>query len=144
MPVKGEMLLYAPGPEAPESVILSEHGYVIPRADGCMLVGSTVAEGDWSTLPSREAGMTLWRRAGDIWAPLGGARPAGQWAGIRPGSRREAPFIGAVPAHEGLFVATGHFRNGLVCAPATARLITALIQARTPELDPASYSLSSC
>jgi glycine oxidase len=63
-----------------------------------------------------------------------------QWAGLRPGSPRGIPSIGAVPGVEGLYVNTGHFRNGLLLAPASARLLADLIVGRAPLVDPSPFA----
>jgi glycine oxidase len=143
MPVKGEMLMFPPGAPQPDAVLLTEEGYLIPRLDGSMLVGSTVDEGNDSCLPTARAGSWLWQLAGELWPALRGMQPCAQWAGIRPGSRRESPFMGEAPGKPGLFVATGHYRNGLTCAPASARLMAGLMTGE-PEPGSEDYSLPSC
>lgn len=140
LPVKGEMLRYPPGVPAPGRILLSESGYLIPRADGSVLAGSTLEAGVTDLRPSRAAAQRLVRAAGRLWPPLRDAEPVLQWAGLRPGSRRELPLIGPVPGHPGLYVAVGHYRYGLTAAPATARLIAALIRGESPPLDPAPFA----
>jgi glycine oxidase len=65
------------------------------------------------------------------------------WAGLRPSSPSGIPFIGAYPGVDGLFINAGHFRNGLVTGPASARLATDLVLGRTPILDPAPYAVDA-
>ena len=62
------------------------------------------------------------------------------WAGLRPGKRDHIPVIGPHPALPGLFVNTGHYRNGVILAPGSARLITDLMLGRTPWLDPRPFA----
>ncbi|MBA3979686.1 MAG: oxidoreductase [Alcanivorax sp.] len=143
MPVKGEMLLYGPQVPAPPHILLAREGYVIPRADGHMLVGSTVQPGLMDHRLTDEAGRFLENVAARLWPPLVGQIPLAQWAGIRPGSSRSWPIMGELPGGPGLFVATGHYRNGLVSAPASAELLADLMCGRTPSLDPEPYSVSS-
>ncbi|AJD47075.1 FAD-binding oxidoreductase [Isoalcanivorax pacificus W11-5] len=143
LPVKGEMLLYPATVPAPPCIILSSKGYVIPRRDGQMLVGSTLSEGEWDQRPSEAAYTTLREAAPNIWPALAEVVPVAHWAGLRPGSPRDIPWIGEVPAQQGLFLATGHYRNGLVSAPATADLVVALMRGEQPQIDPAPYSFSS-
>lgn len=140
MPVKGEMLRYPPGVPAPGRILLSTSGYLIPRADGSVLAGSTLEEGVSDLRPSQRAAQSLRQAAEQLWPPLRGVMPVLQWAGLRPGTRGETPLIGPVPDQPGLFVATGHYRYGLTAAPATARLIAALIQGEAPPLDPAPFA----
>lgn len=143
MPVKGEMLRYPPLTNGPGRILLGPEGYLVPRGDGSVLAGSTLREDDDDMRPTQEAASQLRRAAEALWPPLRDQQPVLQWAGIRPGIRREAPLIGPVPGRDGLFVATGHYRNGLTAAPMTARLIAALMDADTPPLNPAPYAPES-
>jgi glycine oxidase len=140
MPVKGEMLRYPPSSGGPGHIVLAPDGYLVPRADGSVLAGSTLGEGDDDPRPSAEAAQQLRQAAETLWPPLREREPVLQWAGIRPGTRRTAPLIGAVPGQDGLYVATGHYRSGLTAAPRTAALITALINGDTPPLEPAPFA----
>lgn len=142
IPVKGEMLLYPAAVSAPRCMILRDSGYLIPRRDGRMLVGSTVLPGVFDQRPSAAAYGQLESVARNLWPPLAGIEPEAHWAGLRPGSPRDCPFLSEVPGNPGLFIATGHYRNGLVCAPASAEIMAALIMGETPAIDPAPYSLS--
>ena len=63
--------------------------------------------------------------------------------GLRPGAPDGMPFIGAVPGIDGLFVNAGHYRNGLVLAPATTRLLVDQLLDRVPILDPEPFHLSA-
>ena len=140
-PVQGEMLLYGATCPAPPGVILAEDGYVIPRADGQMLVGSTLRDSGYDQRPTGAAHRQLMALAGRLWAPLAGETPVAQWAGLRPGSDRLWPWLGEVPGTPGLFVGAGHYRNGLVSAPASASLLAALMCGTSAPFDPAPYGL---
>lgn len=141
-PARGEMLCYAPGIESPPCIILREQGYVIPRADGTLLVGSTLTESA-DGRPTAGGGRVLQGLAETLWPPLAGRLPFAQWAGIRPGCRASVPILSELPEAPGVFVASGHFRNGLVAAPASAALVTALMAGTAAPFDPAPYALSS-
>jgi glycine oxidase len=142
-PVRGQMLLYRPPQPFPGKVLLSPSGYLIPRHDGLLLAGSTVEAGIADSIPTAAALAQLHAMAGQLWPALKGCTPVAQWAGIRPGSRRPLPLIGALPeGHGRLWINSGHFRNGLVCAPASAALIADLICGLTPDKDPVPYSVS--
>ena len=71
---------------------------------------------------------------------MSGRKPAGQWAGLRPGCADGVPRIGEYPSLEGLYVNAGHYRNGIVLAPASARLISDLIRDEAPAFDPGAYA----
>ena len=142
-PVKGQMLLYQlPDRRAPEQILLTPEGYLIPRDGHTVVVGSTLERGVVDQRPSQSAHRQLQDVAVTLWPALARQAPIAQWAGIRPGTSRQAPILSEAPHHPGLFVATGHYRNGLVCAPASAEIMAALIMGETPAIDPAPYSLS--
>lgn len=141
-PARGEMLCYAPGVAPPPCIILREQGYVIPRADGTLLVGSTLVESP-DGRPTQRGSGALMRLAESLWPPLAGRVPFAHWAGIRPGCRAPVPILSELPEAPGVFIASGHFRNGLVAAPASAALITALMTGTAAPFDPAPYALSS-
>lgn len=63
------------------------------------------------------------------------------WAGLRPGSTNGIPYICSVPDMQGLYLNTGHFRNGVVLGPASARLAADLILNRQPIIDLNQYNL---
>src|SRR5690606_33815562 len=107
LPVKGEMLRFPASVPAPPCVVLREEGYVIPRQDGSMLVGSTMLPGCHDQRPSPEAYGQLIEAAARIWAPLAGVTPVAHWAGLGPGSDHPVPWLSEVPGYDGLFVATG-------------------------------------
>jgi glycine oxidase len=65
-----------------------------------------------------------------------------QWAGLRPGSPQGIPYIGEHSKLKGLYVNAGHFRNGIVTGPASARLLADILLGREPILDPAPYTFS--
>ncbi|MBZ2190527.1 FAD-dependent oxidoreductase [Alcanivorax sp. JB21] len=142
-PVQGEMLLYPPGLAPPPCVLLSDAGYVIPRRDGHVLAGSTLRHGSQDQRPTAGAAQQLRAMAETLWPPLKDTTPVAHWAGIRPGSARQWPWLGEVPDAPGLFLATGHYRNGLVSAPASAELIACLMAGKRPSIDPRPYALSS-
>ena len=67
-----------------------------------------------------------------------------QWAGLRPGSPQGIPYIGQHPEIAGLYVNTGHFRNGVVMGLASARLLADLVVERNPILEPGPYFPGGC
>lgn len=142
-PAKGEMLLYRMKPGQVPAVMLTERGYLIPRQDGSVLVGSTLRKGDRTACPTVAGRYQLERLAASLWPQLASCSPAFHWAGVRPGCERDIPFIGPVPGAHGVFAAVGHYRNGLVAAPASAELLAQLIVGEQPFTDPEPYSLSS-
>lgn len=140
VPVKGQMLALG----APASLV--RHAtwlpgvYVVPRDDGRLLLGATVEPGE-SDQRVTAAGMAgLLRAALDAAPSLGDFTVCESWAGVRPGTPDGRPFIGKAPLG-GLYVATGHFRNGILLAPVTAQLIARCASGETPS-ELAEFSLA--
>ena len=104
-------------------VIYSTRGYVVPRADGRVLVGATVEDVGFSKEVTAEAIASLKAAAVEIAPSLGELAVAESWAGLRPFVEGEMPVIGRVPDIENAYVATGHYRNGILLAPITAKMI---------------------
>lgn len=142
-PVKGEMLLYPPQPGLVRSVVLHEGKYLIPRMDGRILVGSTLEYAGFDKTLTEAATASLCEFAAALVPELEGVVPERQWAGLRPGSAQGIPLIGLLPASERVFINAGHFRNGLVLAPASAALAADLMLGNAPQLDPAPYRLEA-
>lgn len=141
-PVKGQMLLYKFSMATVKPIILWDNFYLIPRQDGHILVGSTIEyQGfDKSTTPA--AFQTLTQRAQMLMPALHRERPVAQWAGLRPGGTiADIPLISAVPTVAGLYVNAGHFRNGVVLAPAATQILVDLMLERTPVLKAAPFAL---
>jgi glycine/D-amino acid oxidase-like deaminating enzyme len=140
-PVKGQMVCFAmPQKELLRHVVRSPDVYLIPRSDGRLLAGATVEEAgfDKRTLPETIQGL---RRAAVAMLPaLDEARLLEDWAGLRPGTPDSLPILGGTSI-AGCFVATGHFRDGILLAPVTARVMTDMINGRSVEFDLAPFAL---
>lgn len=142
-PAKGEMLLYRLAPGRVPCIVLTEGGYLIPRADGAVLVGSTHHAGEDSQTPTEEDGRHLRALAARLLPELAGQQPLHHWAGVRPGCGRAWPWLGELPGRRGIFAAVGHHRNGLVAAPASAELLARTISGEPAGPEAADYSFSS-
>ncbi|SFU74836.1 glycine oxidase ThiO [Halomonas korlensis] len=138
-PVKGQMILFKAPPELVQRVVLMDGRYVIPRADGRVLAGSTLEEVGFDKTVTREARESLWQSATRIVPALTACEVEHHWSGLRPGSPDGVPFIGRLPGFDNLHVNAGHFRNGLVLAPASTRLLVDLLLGREPILDQSPY-----
>lgn len=142
-PVRGQMILFLTRPGLIRRMVLARDRYVIPRRDGQVLVGSTLEHSGFDKAATAEAREELSRCAVALFPGLRHAEVGAHWSGLRPGSPNGIPYIGPHPTIAGLFVNAGHFRNGLVCAPASARLAADLILGHPPILDPAPYALDA-
>jgi glycine oxidase len=128
-PVRGQMICFDAKPQLTRHVIFSPRGYLVPRQDGRLLAGST----------SENAGFTKQVTAGGISAILANAHeisPAvahlpivDTWSGLRPRAPDGLPVLGPCDEIDGLFYATGHYRNGILLAPVTGELIAEAVVA---------------
>jgi len=139
-PMKGQMILFKCAEDFLPSMVLAERRYAIPRRDGHILVGSTLEDVGFDKVPTEEALQSLKATAIELLPALAGAQVVRHWAGLRPGSPDGVPYIGAVSGFDGLWLNCGHFRNGLVLAPASCQLLTDLMLGREPVVDPAPYA----
>lgn len=141
-PVKGQMLCLAmPKRELIRHVIRSPKAYLIPRSDGRLLVGATVEEAGFDKRTDLATIQGLHRAALELVPKLRDAKILEDWAGLRPGTPDALPILGAT-ATPGYYVATGHFRDGILLAPITAQVMTAIIEGRAPEDDLTPFSPS--
>jgi len=139
-PVKGQMILYKCAADFLPSMILAKGRYAIPRRDGHILIGSTLEHEGFDKTPTENALESLKASAIELIPALADAQVVGHWAGLRPGSPDGIPFIGPVPNHQGLWLNCGHYRNGLVLAPASCQLLTDLLVGDEPIIDEAPYA----
>ena len=107
--------------------IWGEDGYLVPKAGGILYAGATVEDVGFRKRTTPRALASLRRMATALVPGLRRAQVAGEWAGLRPGSPDDLPIIGPLPQKENVYVATGHFRNGILLAPITGKLVSQLI-----------------
>lgn len=124
-PVRGQMIELETRPEVVRHVVFGQGGYLVPRKDGRLLVGSTQEWVGFVKEVTPEGRKTLAARAASLSPLLAGHPIARAWSGFRPASPDGLPLLGAGPL-PGLIVATGHFRNGILLAPITAEIACAL------------------
>ena len=132
VPVKGEMIALAP-PNAdslPRRIVWGNEIYLVPRHDR-LLVGATIARQGIDTSVSDAAAAWLMSHAQGVMPALADWAIAEHWAGLRPGSPDDLPILGATGI-DGLFVAGGQFRNGILFAPAIAEALSSLVLGRLP------------
>jgi len=141
VPVKGQILLLRTAPETVRRIVKHPGAYFVPRVDGRVLVGATMERADFDKTPTLWALRSLANAAAFLLPPLDGAEVERQWAGLRPGTPDGLPYLGRVPAVANLFVATGHYRNGVVLAPATAEVMAGLMSGEAPDIDLDPFSV---
>jgi glycine oxidase len=139
-PVKGQMLCLAmPSREFIRHVIRTPDVYLIPRSDRRLLIGATVEEAGFDKRTVPETIQRLHHAALKLVPKLADARILEDWAGLRPGTPDNLPILGATEI-TGYYVATGHFRDGILLAPITAEVMSAVIEGRKPDYDLAAFS----
>lgn len=137
IPARGQMIAVR-GPACPiNRVIHSSKVYVVPRRDGRILIGATVEYAGFKKAVTVDAIKNLLNAAVELVPSLRGFDIVETWSGLRPDTVDHQPILGA-SAFDNLFLATGHFRNGILLAPVTARLMAeAMIEGVVPgELKP--------
>ncbi|MCU7829886.1 MAG: glycine oxidase ThiO [Candidatus Thiodiazotropha sp. (ex Myrtea sp. 'scaly one' KF741663)] len=142
-PVLGQMILFRSQPGVISRIVLHQDRYVIPRRDGRVLVGSTLEHRGFDKTTTQAAKEALKDYALAHFPLLREAKIEHHWAGLRPGSPSGIPYIGPVPGIEGLYLNAGHFRNGVVLGPASARLMSDLVLGREPILPSTPYALDA-
>src|ERR1051326_1251415 len=122
-PVRGQMLCFRAEPKIARHVIYSSRGYLIPRRDGRLIAGSTSERVGFDKRVTDEGAETIKTMALEI-APMIATLPViDSWAGFRPRACDDLPVLGRSPRIDGLWYATGHYRNGILLAPITGELI---------------------
>ncbi|MDE2110619.1 MAG: glycine oxidase ThiO [Alphaproteobacteria bacterium] len=142
VPVKGEIVVLAPPPGAvlPKRVVWGNDIYIVPRGNR-LLVGATTELAGYDTSRSPEAFRWLSRQSAGLMPALEGWDVAEHWSSLRPGSPDGLPIIGRTLV-DGLYVASGQYRNGILFAPAVAEVMSRLILERAvdvPAFDPRRF-----
>jgi glycine oxidase len=139
-PVKGQMLSVVGGPRGLlRHVIRAPDVYLVPRSDGRILIGSTLEEAGYDKRTDPDTIRRLREAAIRLVPALTEARILEDWAGLRPGTPDDLPIVGATRT-SGYFVATGHFRDGILLAPITAQVMAQVITGVQPEYDISAFS----
>jgi len=121
-PVRGQMvgLRQTDGPL--QHVLRSAHGYVVPREGGFVAAGSTLEDAGFEKKVTAGGISKILRAAVELAPQLARAEIVETWSGLRPDTPDHLPVIGSAEV-DGLFFATGHYRNGILLAPVTAKII---------------------
>jgi glycine oxidase len=140
-PVKGEILTLRGPADEPvcDRIVAGDRVYMVPRADGRLIVGATVEEKGFDTTVTAGGVHELLREAYRVVPEISELEILEASAGLRPGTPDNAPLIGQSAA-EGLLIATGHFRNGVLQAPLTADCVAALLAGDETPIDLTPYS----
>jgi glycine oxidase len=133
-PVRGQMVGLSTSGTLLRHVISSSAGYVLGKADGSTLVGTTVEEVGFDARPTAAAIAGLLAFGPRLVPRLADATVGAAWAGLRPGTPDHLPLLGRLPRWGGVLLAAGHFREGILLAPITGELVSDLLSRRRPRL----------
>ena len=140
-PRKGHMLTATlPGPCQMHCVLRTPRVYIVPRGNNRYTVGPTVEDAGFDKQVLKEHIQELFHRAVELWPPLRDARIEETWTGLRPGSEDGLPILDRTEPNR--WVATGHYKNGILLAPATGRVMSRWIHSNHPELEVAAFRLA--
>ena len=140
-PIMGEVIRVAPRSDATATITHTIRGtvrgfpvYLVPRANGEIVIGATQLETGFDIQPTAGGIFQLLRDAREVFPFLSEMRIVEIMAGLRPGSPDNAPLMGPIGEHAGLYAATGHYRNGVLLTPATGDVMLAyLTGGKVPE-----------
>jgi glycine oxidase len=119
-------------------VLRSPEVYLVPRGAGLVVIGATVERVGFDRQVDSGTVERLQALAAELWPPIASGRVVEVWSGLRPGTRDELPLIGEA-GEPHCWIATGHFRNGILLAPATALVMRQLLQGKRPEVPVAAF-----
>lgn len=140
-PVRGQMLAVRTPKGTLGRVVFTQEGYAVPRDDGRIIAGSTMEMAGFEKQVTVEG---LHKLAVLLQKTIPASRDAEvieTWAGLRPCTADFLPVIGRTQT-EGLFISTGHFRNGILLTPVSARLLRQLINGETPDMSLEPFSIN--
>jgi glycine oxidase len=133
-PAKGQMVCLKTRAPILQRVLFAHGRYVIPRADGRVIAGSTVEFAGYDKTVSARGLSSILEVALELCPALADAAVIETWAGLRPFTEDHLPILGRGPL-EGLFLASGHYRNGILLAPITGELIADCVLGKQPDVD---------
>jgi glycine oxidase len=122
-PIRGQMISFRTAKRLFAKVIYTPRGYLVPRADGRILSGATVEDVGFDKSMTESGIEFLLQNALEISPSLAGLEIFEKWSGLRPCAADGLPVLGVLPESENLYIATAHYRNGILLAPLTAKIL---------------------
>ncbi|MFD2330031.1 glycine oxidase ThiO [Cohnella sp. GCM10020058] len=119
-PIRGQICAYDPAPFSLRHIVFGSRAYWVGKPDGSLVCGASEDEAGFDRTVTAGGIGRLVRAGGRMFPALAGAAPARSWAGLRPATLDGWPLIGPVPGRSGIYMAAGHYRNGILLSPATA------------------------
>ncbi|MFT4113998.1 NAD(P)/FAD-dependent oxidoreductase [Silvibacterium sp.] len=139
-PRKGQMI-YASLDHPLDCVLRSPDVYIVPRGGGYFVIGATVEDAGFDKQVHDDDIQALLARAAALWPPIGNATIVSTWAGLRPVSPDHLPILGPLDdqGKGRTWAAVAHYRNGILQAPGTARLMREFIEGQQLSVDPTPF-----
>jgi glycine oxidase len=125
--------------ETLKHVVRDDRAYMVPRPDGRIVTGSTIENAGYEKCVTPAGMMSILGPCIEMAPSLAEAQIVETWSGLRPGTPDDLPIIGPTDK-AGLLIATGHYRNGILLAPITAKLVSAFLSGEHLPLDWSRYS----
>ena len=138
-PVRGQMIALRPDGARLQRVLRSDRGYLVPRRDGRIVAGSTSEEAGYDKRVTPAGIHRILDNALELFPALAGAEIVETWSGLRPGTPDDLPILGPTDI-EGLLIATGHYRNGILLAAVTAKLVPEWVTTGRAAFDTRAFS----
>lgn len=126
-PIKGQMISFHTAKRLFEHVIYSHRGYIVPRMDGRLLAGATIEDDGFGKIMTTEGAEYLQEMAAEIAPSLASLEISESWVGLRPYAPDGLPILGEIGGYKSIYTATAHYRNGILLAPLTARVMAELL-----------------
>ncbi|MBD2848191.1 glycine oxidase ThiO [Paenibacillus sp. IB182496] len=139
-PIRGQICAYRMTPGTIRHMLFSSQAYWVEKANGTLVCGASEDVAGYDTRVTARGIDRLVRVTPRLLPQLEGAEPAHRWAGLRPATVDGRPLLGPVPGRPRVLVAAGHYRNGILLAPATAEAIAELLEEREPALPLADFA----
>ena len=140
-PVKGQIVLLKGEPGLMHSIVKHDDAYFVPRDDGRILIGASMEHVGFERGNTVDVVNRLMAAMHRIAPGLEHCEVEKQWMGFRPGSPDGMPFLGPVNSIPGLWVASGHYRNGVALAPITAKIMSQWMVDGEPGMDMSAFAV---
>jgi glycine oxidase len=140
-PIRGQMVCVKMKESLLDKIVLDGGHYLIPRRDGHVLIGSTMEDVGFINETTDVARQTLLNWAYSLCPALCSAKLVRHWSGLRPFAREGRAIIGQIPGFKNIYLNAGHFRKGILQAPASARLLVDTLSGKNSFMDIENFSV---
>ncbi len=140
-PIKGTIVLLETAAPPTRELLDTSQGALYPRPDNKLLLGATLEDVGFDKRVTLKSVDQLVHQAVTLMPCLQEATLVTAWSGLRPYTHDQLPYLGQVPGRRGAYVATGHFRNGILLAPVTGLLMKEMILGQAPTLPLEPYDV---